>query len=228
MRRAVLLFDIDGTLLTFRGPSPGPGRTAMARASIELFGADHTAGLRFAGGTDLSLARAIATAARATAMEEARRALLARYTVFLEEELSRRPYVPLGDVHGTVTWAKGAGHRVALATGNLREGAAIKLRSAGLHALFPLEGGGFGGDHEARADFVRAAIDAAAGHGEPIVVGDTDADVAAARATGARVIGVATSPAAREELAGADALAEDCGASLRAAIEALLLRSPAP
>lgn len=225
-RRAVLLFDIDGTLLTFVGPSPGPGRTAMARASRELCGADHTAHLRFAGGTDLALARAIVTAGAApladAALDDARRALLARYVAHLEVELSARPYVPLGDVEGTVAWAVAAGHAVRLATGNLREGAAIKLRSAGLSALFPLDGGGFGGDHELRAELVRAAIEAASGLGEPIVVGDTAADVDAARANGVRVVGVAASAAARDELQGADALADDCGPTLRAALGRLL------
>lgn len=226
-RRAVLLFDIDGTLLTFQGPSPGPGRTAMARASRELCGDDHTAHLRFAGGTDLALARAIVTAGDAPALarrtlDDARTALLSRYVAHLEVELARRPYVPLGDVAGTVAWATSAGHAVRLATGNLREGAAIKLRSAGLSALFPLDGGGYGGDHEVRAALVRAAIDAAGGLGEPVVVGDTLADVEAARANGVRVVGVATSEAARAELHGADALADDCGPTLRAALARLL------
>jgi phosphoglycolate phosphatase-like HAD superfamily hydrolase len=48
------------------------------------------------------------------------------------------------------------------------------------------------------------------------VVGDTDRDVEAGRALGARVVGVATSESARRELeaAGADAIVAACGEAL--------------
>jgi hypothetical protein len=35
----VVLFDRDGTVLTFEGSPPGPGRTALERAMLELFAA---------------------------------------------------------------------------------------------------------------------------------------------------------------------------------------------
>ena len=49
-----------------------------------------------------------------------------------------------------------------------------------------------------------------------VVVGDTEHDVRAARAVGARVVGVAVSEGARAELlaAGADAIVRTCGDEL--------------
>ena len=218
---AIVLFDIDGTLLTFRGPSPGPGRTAMARASVDCFGADHTPGLVFAGGTDLALARAMASAAgiSAEAVEAARGEVLAAYVEHLRREVELRPYVPLGEVASTMEWLETAGHVVGLATGNLREGAGTKLRSAGILCHFALDRGGYGGDHEARADLVAAAI-AACGGGATVVVGDTAADVRAARDNGAKVVGITS--VSRDPLEDADARAPDCGPSLRAALATLL------
>ncbi len=53
-----------------------------------------------------------------------------------------------------------------------------------------------------------------------MVVGDTEHDVRAARAIGARVVGVATDVAARDELrdAGADAIVGKCDEQLVAAV----------
>lgn len=46
----LVLFDIDGTVLTFQGPTPGPGRTALNRAMLELHGVERaTEHVRVAG-----------------------------------------------------------------------------------------------------------------------------------------------------------------------------------
>ena len=56
----ILLFDIDGTLLL----SSGAGRAAMDVAAREIFGIDQgvqpTAGIDFAGASDLAVLRTIA------------------------------------------------------------------------------------------------------------------------------------------------------------------------
>ena len=60
MATPVVLFDLDGTVLTFEGPSPGPGRTALDRAMHDIYAIeDASKGLRVAGGTDRALARAM-------------------------------------------------------------------------------------------------------------------------------------------------------------------------
>lgn len=214
----LVLFDIDGTILTFPGPAPGPGRTALNRAMLELHGVERaTEHVRVAGGTDPALARALLTRAGIAVDERAIDTLLERYLAHLQAVLETRRYTPIGDVAGVVAALRERGAMVGLATGNLRRGAEIKLTSAGLLSSFSLDHGGYGSDAEARADIVRRAISRSAPNGASVVVvGDTKFDVAAARAVNARVVGVAASQAARDELvaAGADAIVETCDDAL--------------
>ncbi len=230
--RIVVLFDLDGTVLTFDGASPGPGRVAMRRAVRDWVDLeDATSGVRFAGRTDRAIVRAMLTGAGYRgdldlAVEEG----IARYLVLLADEVRRRPYLPVGDVTGAVTRLRARGACVGLGTGNVREGAAIKLASAGLLASFDLERGGYGSDAEDRSELLRVAAarcaQASFAGAEVVVVGDTRLDVEAARAIGAKVVGVAATVSAREELeeARADAIVEACGEALVAAIEAVTSR----
>ena len=200
----------------------------------ELFGIERASeGVLFAGGTDKAIARALLRKTSLPVEEHERHidAVLDAYLRALDRELSHRRYVPVGDVAGAVTACKAMGACVGLATGNVREGARRKLASAGLDALFDLEKGGFGCDGEHRPDVLRAAVVRCAPHAPPgapvVVVGDTRHDVTAARAIGAKVIGVAVSKAARDELtaAGADLIVDDCGHDVVRAIVAVALHS---
>lgn len=214
----LVLFDIDGTILSFRGPSPGPGRTALNRAMLELHGIERaTEHVRVAGGTDPALARALLGRAGIPADDAAITNLLESYLRHLQSVLETRRYYPVGDVQGLVRALREREVRVGLATGNTRAGAEIKLASAGLLSTFSLDHGGFGSDAELRADIVRQAISRCAPDGATVVVvGDTKHDVAAGRAVNARVVGVAFSEEARAELvaAGADAIVDACGDAL--------------
>ena len=219
----VVLFDIDGTLLTYDGPPPGPGRTGLELAMRELYGIDRaTEGVRVAGGTDRGLSRALLERAGAVADEEAIDRVIACYLKHLAVLLETRRYRPIGDVAIAVEQLTAAGCTIGLATGNVRGGARIKLESAGIAGHFDLARGGYGCDAEPRADIVRRGVERCAqGRDcEVVVVGDTDRDVQAARAIGARVIGVATHRSSRAELAaaGADAIVEGCGPSLVTAV----------
>jgi phosphoglycolate phosphatase len=220
----VILFDIDGTLLTFAGPAPGPGRTALERAVNELYRIERaTDGLRVAGATDRGLARALLGRAGAACDDDAIDRLIACYLGHLANVVETRSYLPIGDVAGAVARLSAARCVVGLATGNVRAGATIKLTSAGLESTFDLALGGYGCDAEPRADILRHAVERCCpgGRCDVIVVGDTDRDVHAGRAIGARVVGVATSDVARAELetAGADAIVTGCGPAL---VEAVL------
>jgi phosphoglycolate phosphatase-like HAD superfamily hydrolase len=103
-------------------------------------------------------------------------------------------------------------------TGNVRRMAEIKLGAVGLDANLDLETGAYGDSHENRSELVHLARDNAArkyGRGfagtATVLVGDTPLDVAAARATGARVVAVATGGTSADKLAeaGADAVLPD-------------------
>lgn len=223
MATPVVLFDLDGTVLTFEGSSPGPGRTALDRAMRDIYAIDDASkGLRVAGGTDRALARAMIERV-GIADDESIERVIAAYVEHLGLLLKTRRYRPVGDVAGVVTALRGRGAGIGLATGNVRPGAGLKLASAGLASTFDLAAGGFGCDAEPRAEIVRIAAErcrATLGDGVSdvrlVVVGDTEHDVRAARAVGARVVGVATSDEARLELvaAGADAIVTTCGDEL--------------
>jgi phosphoglycolate phosphatase-like HAD superfamily hydrolase len=215
----VVLFDLDGTVLTFEGQPPGPGRTALDRAIHEIYALEGaTVGLRVAGGTDRALVRSMLVRAGRADDEASVARVLASYAVHLKAVLEVRRYRPVGRVDQAVEALRRRGGTVGIATGNTREGAQLKLTSAGLAGTFDLARGGFGSDAELRADIVRIA---ARRCGDPdcryvVVVGDTEQDVLAGRAVGARVVGVATTERARAELqaAGADAIVESCGEEL--------------
>lgn len=92
-------------------------------------------------------------------------------------------------------------------TGNLREVARIKLEVFGLDPYVDLEAGAYGDDNPERAKLVAIAQDRANvragtvfGNGTTVLVGDTPNDVAAGRAAGVRVIGVATGKTTTDEL----------------------------
>jgi phosphoglycolate phosphatase len=108
--------------------------------------------------------------------------------------------------------------RLSLVTGNLERVARLKLERAGIGHHFPAGQGGFGSDHESRAELppiARArASDPAWPRERTVVIGDTPRDIACARADGVRVVAVATGPFALEALADADAVAADARALL--------------
>jgi phosphoglycolate phosphatase-like HAD superfamily hydrolase len=220
----VVLFDIDGTVLTFEGNGPGPGRMALERAVKDLYALDRaTEGVRVAGGTDRALARTMLRRAGASEDDQAIERLLDAYVVHLEAIVRDRRYFPIGDVTSAVAALRAGGAVVGLATGNMRRGARLKLASAGIAASFDLAQGAYGCEVEPRTELVRLAAERCGWtHTRPVVVvGDTEHDVAAGRALGARVVGVATDDASRAELsaAGADAIVDTCGEALvRAAL----------
>jgi phosphoglycolate phosphatase-like HAD superfamily hydrolase len=102
-----------------------------------------------------------------------------------------------------------------LVTGNVPEVAAAKVAAFGLADAFDAEIGGYGTDDSVRATLVRRCLERAeAKYGErfePVVVGDTTYDVAAALANDALVVGVATggTSMAALALAGAHAVLPD-------------------
>jgi phosphoglycolate phosphatase len=125
--------------------------------------------------------------------------------------------------------------RQSVLTGNIRPLAEVKLGALGLGDPLDLAIGAYGDMDEVRAELVRVARERAAGSGgsggsgaadfggeATVLVGDTPLDVAAALATGARAVGVATGNFTEAELAaaGAHAVLPDLSdpARVRAAI----------
>ena len=216
MKRKLVLFDIDGTILL----SGGAGRRAITAALAEAVGhAEGFDGIRFDGKTDPQIVSELLLAAGRPVPhdEEHVAALCDRYVALLETELrAAAPGVPgsvlLPGVAELLDALEGESSvLLGLLTGNLVVGAALKLRAAGLDpARFVV--GAYGSDAAHRPHLPPIAARRAEPHfgrvphgREVVIVGDTPADVACGASVDAHTIGVATGAYTAAELAGAGA-----------------------
>ena len=209
MTPTVLLFDIDGTLLH----GGGAGRRAVVRVFGEQFARREVFDdVRFHGMTDRAIVRGGLLRAGLPADEAAIDAVCAAYLAALAEEVPRAADFRVMPGAAALLDALSArtGLAVGLGTGNLREGARIKLERAGLYHHFAF--GGFGCDAEDRAELIRIGAERGARHVgrdladcRVIVIGDTPKDVAAAQAIGARSLTVETSGFSAADLLAAGA-----------------------
>lgn len=196
-------FDIDGTMLL----TGGAGQAAMEAALADEFGnGKPVEGISYAGRTDRGIINDFFLFHGVEPTEE-------RITRFIQVYLEHLPNT-LAELRGTVLPGiaeallelSGMEHvLLGLLTGNMRDGAMLKLRHYELDAYFPF--GGFGDRHLERDDVARdALVDAGRFHGNEIepgrvwVVGDTPADVRCGRAIGANVVAVATGSYTADEL----------------------------
>ena len=209
----IVLFDVDNTLLY----SGGAGSLAMRRAFQELYGIeDGFQKVEFSGRTDWGILRdamrqhdLLDGNERDRFRDELPRFLETYYGLLpaaLQEATGGR--VMPGVVELLEALSQREGVRMGLGTGNFREAAFMKLRHFGLDGY--LADGGFGNDAEERGKVIAMGIERVAG-GDAVdpravwVVGDTVLDVAAAKANGVRVLGVATGSTPLIELQAAGA-----------------------
>ena len=231
VKRKLVLFDIDGTLLL----SAGAGRRAILAALAEYIpDLNAVAGIRFDGKTDPQIVTELLAAAGDSAPDDEERigAVLRRYVAHLEMELAvhghksrMMPGIP------ALLDALEADAEVVLGllTGNVAEGARLKLSAVGLEpGRFQV--GAFGSDHARRGELPPIAARRAEPHfgriptgPEVVIIGDTPADVSCAECIGARTVAVATGGFSVGELeaAGAHAVFADFS-DLARAREAIL------
>ena len=204
-RPTVLLWDIDGTLVT----TGGVGRRAVERAFERQHGrADACALIRFDGMTDRSIARLGLEAIGVAPTDEAIEAILATYVGELKDELRISPagqYRVHAGIEAALRAANERGMAQGLGTGNIALGARLKLEHVGLYRHFDF--GGFGSDHELRVELIRvgaargaARLGLAVEACRVVIIGDTPKDVDAARGIGAECIGVGTGSYSAEQL----------------------------
>jgi len=211
--RRLILFDVDGTLLSTNGEA---GR-ALGVALLETFGtAGPIEGYSFSGKTDPQIVFELTAAAGIPRAEARPRVaeVFERYCAHLEVALSPENTRALPGVREVLSALEERGDAaVGLLTGNIRAGAGIKLRAAGLDGRFEI--GAFGSDEEDRNRLVPVARTRARerwGVEFPgtatVVVGDAENDIRCARAGGAWSVAVASSKTSKECLAalGPDAL----------------------
>jgi phosphoglycolate phosphatase len=201
MRRRLVLFDIDGTLLS----AHGVGRRSLERAFAERFGgAGWFDGVRFHGRMDPEIVAE--GVLRAGGGDDDVRDLTRRYLDHLETETRETVPTTLPGVADVLDLlASIPGTAVGLVTGNVRRGAAIKLAQGGLFARFTF--GAFGDDAPDRGELVRIARRRAAEAGHDVRdprdvfhVGDTENDVRAAKDAGATAVAVSTGGTSHEAL----------------------------
>ncbi len=193
----LVLFDIDGTLLD----SGGAGSRALNAAFLQMFSIDNAfQGIRMGGKTDTEIIR--------EAIE--------RHGINMDGQMPRFTGIYLGHLKSGmdgknpkrrlkpgVKEALNAlyimeGVALGLLTGNIEEGARIKLNPFGLNCYFPA--GAFGSDKADRNALLPIALErfrarhphAGLSVRDCIVVGDTPRDVECAKLHEARSVAVAT------------------------------------
>lgn len=217
MRPALILFDIDGTLLL----SGRAGMRAMTRAFADSFGvADGFAGVAFSGRTDSFLVSQALTAAGLPDTADNHARFRDAYVPLLAEEIQQPGTGHKGLMPGARELLEAlddhAHLHLALLTGNYRAAAEIKLSHFEIWDFF--EWGAFSDDSADRNALVPIALDRAETYDVPpaarervVVIGDTPHDIECARVAGARSFAVATGGHGVEELrkAGADVVLAD-------------------
>ncbi|MDO8679085.1 MAG: HAD family hydrolase [Acidobacteriota bacterium] len=217
MRPALILFDIDGTLLL----SGRAGLRAMTRAFHDTFGlAKGFEGAHFGGRTDSFLVSHALHAAGLPDRPDQHERFKTAYLPLLAEEIQQPGTGHKGLMPGARELLDALSDfpdvYLALLTGNYRDAAAIKLTHFEIADHF--EWGAFSDDSPDRNALVPIARRRAETYDVPaaaleriFVIGDTPHDIACAKCAGARSIAVATGGYSMEDLraAGADEVVAD-------------------
>ncbi len=231
----LLLFDIDGTLLSGATKAHSQALDRAIREVHHVDPRDLRKQIGPAGRTDGEIARLILLDLGVSAWRIDELAASVRetcwriYAEICPLDLSDRVVPGIPEI---LSWLGGRdGGTLGLVTGNFEPIARLKLKRAGIGRWFAPEMGAFGTDSEDRAALPgiarrRAGRSRSGRAGIPvpreqtIVIGDTPRDIACARADGVRCVAVTTGQYGPEELAGADAVARDA-LELRASLEEL-------
>jgi phosphoglycolate phosphatase len=193
-RQGAYLFDIDGTLLRSRDRVHVDSffssvRTVMGHELV-------LDGVVLSGNTDPGILRDAFRQAQledadwqphlTNVLETMRRDVLARR--------SEMKLVMMPGVDAMLAYLQNKGAALGVATGNLESIGWLKIEVLGLRHWFSF--GGFSDHYDVRSDMIAHAIRQAHRHAGPgatvCVVGDTPADILAARANGLPTIAVAT------------------------------------
>ncbi len=202
----LFLFDIDGTLIA----SGGAGEYSMRLAVNDMFGADietAIAGVEIAGRTDHLITRNVFAKYGVTWTARKAAEFLDLYLRHLAEELPRKNGRLLPGIIPLLQKLKTTPSvALALLTGNLEQGAKIKLSHYRIWEFF--EFGAYADDNYDRnrlGPFAQARAKSRYGVDfapeRTFVLGDTPHDIECGRAIGAKTVAIATGGNTREQLA---------------------------
>lgn len=199
----VLLFDIDGTLLSTGGAGQAAMEAVFRREFLPTLPA---VDIPTAGRTDRAICTDLFRHFGLNLCPEDWDRFHKSYCQELPVSLRQRTGLILPGVKELLAAiASREDVLIGLLTGNFQEGARVKLEHHELHHHFRC--GGYGDHHHDRDDVARAAWSAVQElHPEAEiqrtwVLGDTPADIRCARAIGAKVLAVATGMFSVDELA---------------------------
>ena len=198
----LLLFDIDGTLIT----SGGAGVEALKLALIERFGiSDNLSDIEIAGMTDSGIVVAILNKHRIPTTNENVTAFLDSYVRFLALELPQRKGSLLP---GVLTLLQKLKMRPQTRPADRQSRPRRSIETGALRGLEFFRVGAFADDHQDRNELgTFAKRRASEKHGREFlateidVIGDTPRDILCGKAFGARTVAIATGSWPREKLA---------------------------
>lgn len=206
IKKKLVLYDIDGTLVS----TGGAGTRSMNYAFHELFGIrDAFRYIPMAGKTDFQIMREGLKAHGLPYLDGNVEKMMNGYLEHLQKEINNNNKHVMPGILESLEMLKNMGMSLGLLTGNLEQGASIKLGAFGIDRYF-LDGA-YGSDDEDRDKLLPVAIKkfAAKGHDfdakDCIVIGDTPRDVQCAKVHGAQCIAVATGPYSKEDLLNTEA-----------------------
>lgn len=211
----LILFDIDGTLID----SGGAGTRSLDLAFKELFSIDNAfEGISMAGKTDIQIMKEASARHNLPSNNGILPAIVDAYIRNLMIEINNdKKHLKPGIKEALKPLAEQSGnYQLGLLTGNIEQGARIKLDPFDLNHYFP--SGAFGNDDEDRNKLLPIALERfknisgrEINFRDCIIVGDTPRDVYCAKPYGAFCIAVATGPYPAERLkeTGADVVMED-------------------
>lgn len=188
------LFDIDGTLVRSRDPVH---YFAFQHAMRKVFGLDATIdGVPVQGNTDIGILRAVLRqqGLSDTEINSGLPQLVEQMCVEVRRNASQMSPELCPSIRELVLMLHKQGKLLGVASGNLETIGWLKLERAGIRDMFSF--GSFSHPLEFRADIFRNGIEIACQRLETgakvYVVGDTPADIEAARAVDVPVIALAT------------------------------------
>jgi phosphoglycolate phosphatase len=194
----LLLFDIDGTLLSTRGVP----RQAMYRALVQRFGTfNYDDEFNFSGRTDWEIVEHLLAYANVdTAVTTVLiHSILHDFVKELAKVLHNgfRPLIYPGIYELLESLACQQNVKLGLVTGNVKQGARLKLKRAGLDKYFVI--GGYGDDSKNRNNLPPLAIQRANKYysmsfnkNDIWIIGDSEYDVICAKVNQLRSLAVAT------------------------------------
>ena len=196
MRKKLLLFDIDGTLLSTHGIP----RVAMGNVLNRMYkNFNYYDGFNFSGRTDWEIIEHLLEFDGREISPKLVKNIMKAYALELEKQLQngKPPLIYAGVRELLEALADIPDVYLGLVTGNILPGAEIKLSLAGLWHYFDV--GGFGDDARNRSDLPPLAITRAQdfyrtsfSEADTWIIGDSEFDISCARDNNLRSLAVST------------------------------------